>query len=150
MRIAICADHAGLEMKDRIAAALIESGHDIEDLGTYEYDPDDDYPDYVLPLAERVASGEFERGICVCGSGIGAAIAANKVNGVRAAQVLDPLTARSSVEDNDVNILCLGSRITEFELAWPMVLAFLDASYAAKPRKQRQLELLGAIERGEV
>lgn len=149
MRIAMTADHAGMEMKDRLYGTLRDEGHDVVDLGPFVYDADDDYPDFVIPLAERVAAGEFERGICVCGSGIGASIAANKVAGARAAQVLDAISARSGVEEHDVNVLCLGSRLTEFEAAWPIVLAFLDARYAARPRRQRQMELIAAIERGE-
>ena len=149
MRIGISADHAGLEMKERIATVLRDSGHDVVDQGAYAHDPEDDYPDFVLPMTEHVARGDVDRGICVCGSGIGAAIAANKVNGGRAAVVMDTVSAKTGVEDNDVNVLCLGSRFIEFESALAIVEAFLQAEFAHKPRKQRQIERLAAIERGE-
>ena len=148
MRIGISADHAGFEMKERLVRALREAGHDPEDLGPFQYEPDDDYPDFVVPLAEAVAQGRFERGISVCGSGIGAAIIANKVQGARAAPVLDPHSARSAVEDTDLNVLCLGARLMDFDQAWSTVQAFLGAEFSHKPRHEKLVEKLAAIERG--
>jgi ribose 5-phosphate isomerase B len=150
MHVGISADHAGFEMKERIVRALSEAGYDAEDLGPFAYDPNDDYPDFVIPLAEAVADAQVDRAISICGSGIGAAIAANKVSGARAAPVLDPHMARSSVEDNDLNVLCLGSRFLDFDLGWAIVQAFLGAEFAQKPRHQRLVEKVAAIERGEI
>ena len=109
MRIAIAADHAGLPLKQPLADALRKAGHEVVDFGANDYKAGDDYPDYVLPLARAVAAGEVQRGIAVCGSGVGATVAANKVRGARAALIMDTFSARQGVEDDDMNVLCLGA-----------------------------------------
>lgn len=148
MRVGISADHAGFEMKERLIRDLRDEGYESEDLGPFEHDPDDDYPDFVIPLAEAVADGRFDRAISVCGSGLGAAIAANKVHGARAAPLLDPHSARAAVEENDLNVLCLGARLMDFDLAWSIVQAFLESDFSHKPRHEKLVEKLAAIERG--
>jgi ribose 5-phosphate isomerase B len=147
MRIAVSADHAGFEMKERLVRALSEAGQEIDDLGAPTYDASDDYPDFVVPMAEAVADGRVDRAVSVCGSGIGAAIAANKVRGARAAAVVDPVSAQAGVKDNDMNILCLGARLIDFDLGWSIVQAFLSADFDAKPRHQKLVEKVAAIER---
>jgi ribose 5-phosphate isomerase B len=149
MPIGLSADHAGFEMKERLARALRDAGYEPEDLGPFTHDPEDDYPDFVIPLAEGLADGRFARAISICGSGIGAAIAANKVPGARAAPVLDAHTARAAVEDNDLNVLCLGARFMDFDLAWSIVQAYLAADFGHKPRHEKLVERLAVIERAE-
>jgi ribose 5-phosphate isomerase B len=116
------------------------------DFGAYEHDPGDDFPDYVIPLARAVASGRVERGIAVCGSGVGACVAANKVRGVRAALVSDPFSARQGVEDDDMNVFCLGSRVLGAALASELVGIFLAARYRAEARFERRLAKIAALE----
>ena len=116
MRIGMAADHGGFELKERLAALLREAGHEVVDFGPC-LDPADDYPDFVVPLAKAVAGSQVERGIAVCGSGVGASIAANKVAGVRAALVHEVFSAHQGVEDDDMNVLCLGGRVVG--APWP-------------------------------
>ena len=134
MRIGIAADHAGLPMKQQLADRLREAGYTVVDYGAASLRPDDDYPDYVIPLARAVAGGNVERGIALCGSGVGASIAANKVAGARAFVVPHrgpvPL-ARIGVEDEDANLLCLGARRLDSEAAWELALEFLQSSRVA-------------------
>jgi ribose 5-phosphate isomerase B len=146
MRIAIAADHAGLSLKQPLADALRKAGHDVVDLGANEFNAGDDYPDYVLPLARAVAKGEVTRGIAVCGSGVGATVAANKVKGARAALIMDPFSARQGVEDDDMNVICLGARVIGFSLAWELVEAFLAAKYSGAERHARRLAKVIAAE----
>jgi ribose 5-phosphate isomerase B len=146
MRIAIAADHAGLSLKQPLADALRKAGHDVVDLGANEFNAGDDYPDYVLPLARKVASGEVTRGIAVCGSGVGATVAANKVKGARAALIMDPFSARQGVEDDDMNVICLGARVIGFALAWELVEGFLAAKYSGAERHARRLAKVIAAE----
>jgi ribose 5-phosphate isomerase B len=146
MRIAIAADHAGFSLKQPLADALRKAGHDVVDLGASEFNAGDDYPDYVLPLAKAVAKGEVARGIAVCGSGVGATVAANKVRGARAALIMDPFSARQGVEDDDMNVICLGARVIGFSLAWELVEAFLAAKYSGAERHARRLAKVIAAE----
>ena len=125
MRVGIAADHGGFEMKEQLARKLAAEGHDVFDFGNMVFDADDDYPDFAIPLARAVASGNVERGILLCGSGVGASVAANKVNGARAALCHDDYSARQGVEDDDMNILCLGGRTTGIAVAWDCVRNFL-------------------------
>jgi ribose 5-phosphate isomerase B len=117
MRIGLAADHGGFDLKQRLAALLSDAGYVVVDFGPSILDPNDDYPDYVVPLARAVAAGTVKRGIAVCGSGVGASIAANKVTGVRAALVHDVFSSHQGVEDDDMNILCLGGRVVGAALA---------------------------------
>jgi ribose 5-phosphate isomerase B len=124
MRIGIAADHAGFGLKNELAKALSKSGHEIVDFGPSSLNPEDDYPDYVVPLARSVANGGVERGIAICGSGVGACVTANKVKGVRAALVHDVFSAHQGVEDDDMNVICFGARVLGQALAWDLTEAF--------------------------
>ena len=147
MRVAIGMDHWGFLWKDEIVAHLKASGHDLIDKGAYTHDPDDDYPDLALPVAEAVASGEVERGIVVCGSGVGACIAVNKVRGVRASMCHDTYSAHQGVEHDDMNVVCIGGRVIGIELAKAVLEAFLEASFIPEPRFQRRLDKLAQVEK---
>ena len=129
MRIGISADHGGLRRKEALARDLREAGHEVVDFGATHLAPEDDYPDYVVPMARAVARGEVERGIAVCGSGVGACIAANKVPGVRAALCTDAETARGARRWNDANVLAFGLRLTSSTVAKEMVDAFLATDF---------------------
>jgi ribose 5-phosphate isomerase B len=146
MRIAIASDHAGFSLKQPLADALRKAGHDVVDMGATEFNAGDDYPDYVIPLAKAVASGEVTRGVAVCGSGVGATVAANKVRGARAALIMDTFSARQGVEDDDMNVICLGARVVGFALAWELVEAFLTARYSGAERHARRLAKVIAAE----
>jgi ribose 5-phosphate isomerase B len=147
VRIAMGADHGGFDMKNELAAHLRTSGHDVVDLGAHAYDAADDYPDFARPVAEAIANGEAERGIVVCGSGVGASIAANKIRGVRAALCHDTYSARQGVEHDDMNVLCLGARVIGVELARELVAAFVGARFSGEERHLRRLNKMLAIER---
>ena len=139
MRIAVGADHAGYALKVEVVEMLQAQGHDVVDVGPHEMDPLDDYPDFAKLLAERVAAQESERGIMVCGSGVGASVAANKVRGVRAAMCHDTYSAHQGVEHDDMNVLCLGARIVGGALASELVNAFVAARFSGEERHQRRL-----------
>lgn len=149
MRLGIAADHGGFTMKQRLVSALREAGHDVTDFGATVLDPADDYPDFVFPLARAVAAGRVERGIALCSSGVGAAIAANKIAGVRAALVHDSYSAHQGVEDDDMNVICLGSQVVGYAEAWELVLTFVDARFSGAERHRRRLAKVAAVERGE-
>ena len=146
MRIAVGGDHAGFELKELLIPWLQSTGHQVEDLGAHKYDSEDDYPDFAFLVAESIQAGEVERGIIVCGSGVGASIAANKVPGVRACLCHDTYTGRQGVEHDDMNVLCLGGRVIGIELAKSVLVAFLDASFIPEARFKRRLEKLLQIE----
>jgi len=146
MRIVIGADHRGYELKDEIAAALKRDGHEVLDAGTNSADPVD-YPDYARAVGEAIVDGRAERGILVCGSGVGAGIAANKMRGVRAAICHDTYSARQGVEHDDMNVLCLGARVIGDELAMAVVTAFLGARFAGEERLRRRLDKVAEMER---
>lgn len=146
MRIGIAADHAGFALKKELTKALSKSGHEIVDFGPSSLNPEDDYPDYVVPLARNVASGEVERGIAICGSGVGACVTANKVRGVRAALVHDIFSAHQGVEDDDMNVICFGARVLGSALAWDLTEAFLAARFNNAERHQRRLKKVTALE----
>ena len=146
MKIGIAADHGGFELKEIIHTFLISLGYEVKDFGAFELDKEDDYPDFVMPLARAVASNEMERGIAICGSGVGASVAANKVTGVRAALINDHFSAHQGVEDDDLNMLCLGGRVTGFMAAQELVQSFLNATFTGEVRHIRRLkkvDLLG-------
>jgi ribose 5-phosphate isomerase B len=146
MKLGIATDHGGFELKQIIQAYVVLLGHEVIDFGAYERNDLDDYPDYVLPLARAVANKEVQRGIAVCGSGVGAAIAANKVAGARASLITDYFSAHQGVEDDDMNIICLGGRITGFALAKDLVKTFLDAKYSGGEKYARRLNKITAEE----
>ena len=132
MRVGLAADHGGFELKVKMLEELRGNGYEIVDYGAHEYNAQDDYPDFVAPLARAVAQGEVERGLAICGSGVGASVAANKVRGVRAALITDPYSAHQGVEDDDMNIMCLGGRVTCYALAWELIQTFLKARFKGR------------------
>ena len=146
MKIAVAADHNGYDLKNLIYSLMSDAGHEVTDVGPHEVDPLDDYPDYAKPLAEGVSAGKYDRGIMICGSGVGASVAANKVKGVRAAVCHDIYSAHQGVEHDDMNVLCLGSRIVGLEVAKELVKAFLTAEYTHEERHQRRLEKVISME----
>ena len=146
MKIAVAADHNGYDLKNLIYSLMSDAGHEVTDVGPHEVDPLDDYPDYAKPLAEGVSTGKYDRWIMICGSGVGASVAANKVKGVRAAVCHDIYSAHQGVEHDDMNILCLGSRIVGLEVAKELVKAFLTAEYTHEERHQRRLEKVISME----
>ena len=147
MRVGVAADHGGFELKGQMLEELKAAGYEIVDYGAQEYDAADDYPDFVAPLARAVAQGEVDRGLAICGSGVGASVAANKVRGVRAALITDPYSAHQGVEDDDMNIMCLGGRVTCYALAWDLIQTFLQARYKGAARFQRRLDKVAALEK---
>ena len=147
MKIGIAADHGGFALKEVIKKFLQAQRHDVKDFGAMERDDTDDYPDFVVPLARSVAAGEVERGIAVCGSGVGASIAVNKVPGVRAALIHDHFSAHQGVEDDDMNLLCLGGRVTGDEMAKELVNTFLKAKFTAAERHKRRLNKVKQLEK---
>ena len=149
MRVGIAADHGGFGLKKPLMDTLRALGHDVVDFGAYSLVPEDDYPDFVVPLAQAVASGRAERGIAVCGSGVGACVAANKVSGVRATLITDAYSAHQGVEHDDMNVICLGARVIGYELAQDLVRAFLAARFTAAERHQRRLAKIAALESRE-
>ena len=147
MRIGIAADHGGFAMKSEIVARLSAAKHEIKDFGAMTYNAEDDYPDFVVPLARAVAAGEVARGIAFCGSGVGACVAANKIAGARAASVTDVFSAHQGVEDDDMNIICLGGRTLGGSLAWELARAFLEARFTGAERHQRRLSKVAQLEK---
>ena len=145
-RIGVAADHGGYELKVKLIAALKDAGYDLVDFGAKKFDKKDDYPDLVSPLARAVAKGEVARGLAICGSGVGACIAANKIHGVRAAMITDPFSAHQGVEDDDMNIICLGGNVTGYSLALELVNIFLNASFKGTERYVRRLEKVSVLE----
>jgi len=149
MEVGIATDHAGFGLKEELVAQLRGAGHEVVDFGAHKLKSDDDYPDYVTPLAKAVASGEVTRGIAICGSGVGASVCANKIPGVRASLVHDHFSARQGVEDNHKNILCLGGRTVGPAVAWDLVQSFLTAEYSEAERHLRRLDKVAALEKAK-
>lgn len=149
MRIGIAADHGGFTMKEQMTAALRSAGHEVTDFGARTLDRGDDYPDFVIPLAKAVIAGEVERGIALCSSGVGASIVANKVPGVHAALIHDHFSAHQGVEDDNMNVICLGSLVVGYAQAWELVQAFLAARFSGAERHLRRLAKIAALEREE-
>ena len=146
MHIGIAADHGGFALKALISAHLSARGHEVLDFGDDVLDPADDYPDFVVPLARALSAGAVERGIAICGSGVGVSIAANKVAGVRAGLIHDVFSARQGVEDDDMNLFCLGARVIEDGLALQLVQTFLAARFSGAERHLRRLAKVRALE----
>lgn len=150
MRVGIAADHGGFTLKSEVSALLRGSGYEVVDFGAQQLNPGDDYPDFIIPLARAVASGEVERGVALCGSGVGASVAANKVSGVRAGLIHDVFSARQGVEDDDMNVICLGGRVIGSALAWELIQAFLAAAFSGAERHNRRLAKVRALENQKV
>jgi ribose 5-phosphate isomerase B len=146
MRIGIAADHGGFALKEEMAQSLRDAGREVVDFGAYRLDSGDDYPDFIIPLARAVAAKEVERGLALCGSGIGASIAANKVAGVRAGLSHDVFSARQGVEDDDMNMFCLGAKVIGSALALELINTFLTARFSNAARHRRRLKKVQALE----
>ena len=144
--IGIAADHGGFELKQQLVLLLREARYQVVDFGDHSLEPDDDYPDFIIPLARAVASGKIYRGIAVCGSGVGACVAANKVAGVRACLIHETFSAHQGVEDDDLNLICLGGQVVGFAEAWELVQVFLAATFSGEERHRRRLVKVTALE----
>ena len=149
MHIGIAADHGGFDLKQRVVTILQAEGHRVEDYGAHRLVVDDDYPDFVAPLARSVARGEVGRGIAICGSGVGACITANKIRGVRAALITDTFSAHQGVEDDDMNVICLGARVVGYSLAQELIRTFVTASFKGEERFLRRLNKVARLETEE-
>ena len=147
MKIGIAADHGGYDLKKTLHSFLVASGYEVVDFGAYELNTQDDYPDFVVPLAQALAEKQVERGIAICGSGVGASVVANKVSGVRAALINDHFSAHQGVEDDNLNLLCLGGRITGYMAAEEYVQAFLNAKFTGLERHMRRLQKVHLLEK---
>ncbi len=146
MAIGIAADHGGFDLKEDLLARLRGAGHEVTDFGDRKRQPEDDYPDFVIPLARAVANGKVHRGIAICGSGVGASVAANKVAGVRACLIHETFSAHQGVEDDDINIICLGGLVVGRALAWELVQRFLAARFSGEGRHRRRLAKVAELE----
>ena len=148
--VALAADHGGFPLKAELAPWLQSQGYQVLDLGAHGLDPDDDYPDFVDAAAQAVASGNAERGILICGSGVGASVAANKVPGIRASVCHDVYSAHQGVEHDQMNVLCLGGRVVGIEVAKELATAFLEARFSGEERHLRRLDKVSMMERRAV
>lgn len=146
MRVGIAGDHGGFQLKEDLVTRLRATGYDVADFGAKQLSPDDDYPDFVIPLAQAVAASAVERGVAICGSGVGACICANKVPGVRAALIHDHFSAKQGVEDDHMNVICIGGRTLGSGVAWDLVQAFLAAEFSDAPRHLRRLHKVALLE----
>jgi ribose 5-phosphate isomerase B len=146
MRVGIATDHGGFGLKEELAAHIREAGHKVVDFGAHSLDCNDDYPDFVVPLAQAVAAGKVDRGLAICGSGVGASVCVNKIAGVRAALVHDHFSAKQGVEDDHMNILCMGGRTVGPAVAWDLVQTFLAAEYSQAERHLRRLGKVASLE----
>jgi ribose 5-phosphate isomerase B len=148
-RIGVAADHGGFELKEYLVERLREAGYKVTEFGNRRLNPDDDYPDFVIPLARAVARGKVNRGIAICGSGVGACVVANKVAGVRASLIHETFSAHQGVEDDDMNMVCLGGLVIGHSLAWELVKTFLQARFSGVERHQRRLAKVAELEHKE-
>ena len=144
--IGIAADHGGFELKENIRKRLLKAGFEVIDFGNTQLNEEDDYPDYVIPLANSIIRGETERGIAICGSGVGACVAVNKLKGTRACLISDTFSAHQGVEDDNLNIICLGGRVLGQELAWDIITTFLKARFTNAERHLRRLAKVAELE----
>src|SRR3974390_2940158 len=149
MKIGMATDHGGYGLKEELVAQLRGAGHEVVDLGAHKLKSDDDYPDYVTPLPQAVASGQVVRGIAICGSGVGASVCANKIPGIRASLIHDHFSARQGVEDDHMNILCMGGRTVGPAVAWDLVKTFLAAVFSQAERHLRRLGKVAALEKAK-
>jgi ribose 5-phosphate isomerase B len=148
-RIGVAADHGGFELKEYLAGMLRAAHYEVLDFGDGRPKPDDDYPDFVVPLARAVARGEVDRGVAICGSGVGACVAANKVRGVRACLIHECFSAHQGVEDDDMNVICLGGHVVGDAVAWELVRIFLQARFSGAERHRRRLAKIASLESKE-
>jgi len=146
LRVGMAADHGGYELKEYLAEQLRRAGYTVSGFGDRQPNADDDYPDFVVPLARAVACGKVERGIAICGSGVGASVCANKVAGVRAGLIHECFSAHQGVEDDDLNVICLGGLVVGQALAWELVQGFLAARFTGAERHRRRLAKVAALE----
>jgi ribose 5-phosphate isomerase B len=146
MRVGVATDHGGFGLKEDLVARLRAAGHEVVDFGAHELNPGDDYPDFMIPLGRAVATGTVERGVAVCGSGVGASVCATKIPGVRAGLVGDHFSARQGVEDDHMNIICMGGRAVGPSVAWDLVQTFLAAEFSHAPRHLRRLSKVASLE----
>jgi ribose 5-phosphate isomerase B len=146
MLVGIATDHGGFALKAELVAKLSAAAHEIVDFGAHELNPDDDYPDYVVPLARAVAAGNVERGVAICGSGVGASVCANKVQGIRAALIHDHFSAKQGVEDDHMSMICMGGRTVGPSVAWDLIQAFLAAEFSQADRHLRRLNKVALVE----
>jgi ribose 5-phosphate isomerase B len=149
MRIGLATDHGGFSLKAEIVSTLRAAGHEIIDFGADRLNEGDDYPDFVIPLARAVVAGTVERGVALCGSGVGAAVCANKIPGIRAAVIHDHFSARQGVEDDHMNIICMGGRTVGPAVAWDLVQTYLKAEYSQAERHLRRLGKVASLENGQ-
>jgi ribose 5-phosphate isomerase B len=147
MRIAVGADHAGVSLNETVIAELKRLGHDVVDCGTHDASKPDDYPDYAEAVARAVLDGKADRAVLICGSGVGASVAANKLPGIRAGLCHDSYSAHQGVEHDNMNVICMGSRVIGPELALDLVRIFLGAQFTGEPRHVRRLAKIEALER---
>ena len=147
-RIGLAADHGGFVLKESLMKILREARYEVVDFGNFHLEPNDDCPDFVVPLARAIASGDVIRGVALCGSGVGASIVANKVSGVRASLIHEKFSARQGVEDDDMNMICLGGRVIDLQLAWELVATFLNAQFSGAERHRRRLAKVAELENG--
>ena len=145
-RIGVAADHGGYELKEQLTRTLRDANYEVIDFGDGQPTPDDDYPDFVVPLARAVASGEVDRGVAICGSGVGACVVANKVPGVRACLIHETFSARQGVEDDDLNVICLGGLVVSHAVAWELVRIFLSSRFSGSERHRRRLAKIAVLE----
>ena len=150
MRVGIGSDHGGFLLKEQVVKQLRGAGYEVRDFGAHQLNVGDDYPDYIIPLARAVASGEVDRGIALCGSGVGASIAANKVAGVRAGLIHDVFSAHQGVEDDDMNVFSLGGQVIGPALAWELIETFLKARFSGAERHQRRVNKVRALEQQQI
>ena len=148
MKVALGADHGGYGLKEELLPWLKKQGFEVLDMGAHSFDPGDDYPDFARAVGQAVVSSIAERGIIICGSGVGASVAANKIKGIRAAVCHDTYSARQGVEHDDMNVLCLGSRVIGIALAEELVSAFLKAEFSEEERHRRRLKKVLDMEAG--
>ena len=146
MRVGIATDHGGFGLKEELVAQLKTAGYEVVDFGSHALDANDDYPDYVVPLARAVVAGEVDRGVAICGSGVGASVCVNKIRGVRACLIHDHFSAKQGVEDDHMNILCMGGRTVGPSVAWDLVQTFLTAEYSQAPRHLRRLAKVAILD----
>lgn len=146
MRVAVGVDHGGLTIKDAVIETLVQHGHEVLDLGAHTLDPHDDYPDFAAAVGRALQDGRAERGVAICGSGVGVAVAANKLAGIRACLCHDTYSASQGVVHDDMNVLCLGGRIIGVELAKALVTAFIGAEFDGAARFRRRVDKVRALE----
>ena len=146
MRVGIASDHGGFGLREELVAQLRKAGHEVVDYGAAVLKPGDDYPDFVIPLAQAVACEKVERGVAICGSGVGASVCANKIPGVRAGLIHDHFSARQGVEDDHMNIICMGGRTVGPAVAWDLVETFLAARFSQAERHLRRLGKIAFLE----